>query len=301
MPVVRSRLTIAMVALAALAAAACGSAARPRADANGPWRDDLGDTLLAVAVPARIVSLSPATTEMLFTIGAGSRVVGRTRWDAYPPAARLVPDLGDGLRPNLEAVLAVHPDLVVLYASDDNRAAATALRRAGIATIALRLDHVADVRRGLTVLGRLTGDSARAARVADTVEATLERVRRATANLSHPSVFWHVWDAPLITIGRGSFLDELLAIAGGRNAYHDLPGPSPQISFEDVVRRDPDVVLAGPEGAKTIAASRAWRAVRAVRTRQVRIVDTALVGRPSVQLGEAAVSLARLLQPELGW
>jgi iron complex transport system substrate-binding protein len=249
--------------------------------------------------PVRIVSLNPGTTELLFAIGAGPRVVGRTTWDVWPDSARAVADLGPGMRPNVEAVLARKPDLVLLYASNENRAAAAQLEAAHIPVLALKVDRIEDFRRATRILGRATDDSARAAAVVDSVSRTLERVRAETAALPHPSVFWHVWDAPLYTIGAGSFLDELVVIAGGRNIYHDFSEPSPQVSLEDIVRRDPDVILAGPEGKARIETSPAWRSVRAVRAGRVRAVDTNLVGRPSVRLGEAAVSLARMLHPEL--
>jgi iron complex transport system substrate-binding protein len=259
--------------------------------------DDFGDSVNLAAAPARIVSLSPATTEMLFTIGAGSRVVGRSKYDLWPDSATLVPSLGDGMRPNVEVVLGVHPDLVVLYASQDNRAAADKLRAAGINTLALRQDHIADFRRALTMFGRILRDSARAQTVIDSVFRTLERVRSANANSPRPKVFWHIWDAPLITIGAGSFMDELVDIAGARNIYADIKGPSGQIALEDVARRDPDFILAGPIGANAIKSDPRWRIVRAARENRILVVDTGLVARPSVRLGEAAVSLAGLLHP----
>jgi ABC-type Fe3+-hydroxamate transport system substrate-binding protein len=276
-----------------------GSAAVDRARRAGPAPlvDDFGDTLATGLAARRIVSLNPTTTEILFAIGAGSRVVGRTRWDVWPDSARLVPDLGDGIRPNVEAVLAARPDLVVLYASADNRAAAQRLRAAGIATYAAKIDSIVEFERAVLALGRLTGDTARARLTRDTVRAALDAVRAATRALPAPTVFWHVWDDPLITIGGGSYMTELVAIAGGRNVYAELPDVSPQVSREDVLRRDPDVVIAGPQGAKRIAADVAWRPLRAVRDGRVVVVDTNLVGRPSVRLGEAARSLARLLHP----
>jgi len=239
----------------------------------------------------------PATTELLFAIGAGPRVVGRTPWDLWSDSARRIADAGVGLRPNIEAVLARKPDLVLLYAAGENHAAAQALHAAGVPVIALRIDRLEDFRRAARLIGMATGDSARAATVVDSVDRTLARVRSATAGLPRPTVFWHVWDAPIITIGRGSFLDQLLTIAGGRNVYEDLSQPSPQVSIEDIVRRDPDVILAGPDGAARIRASTTWRAVRAARTGHVLVVDTSLIGHPSVRMGEAAVVLARLLHP----
>jgi len=127
---------------------------------------------------------------------------------------------------------------------------------------------------------------------------TIARVRAATASLDRPTIFWHVWDAPIYTIGAGSYLNDLIEIAGGRNVYADLPAPSPQVSLEDIVRRDPRYVLAGPEGAARLRASAAWQSVRAVREGRILVVDTMLVGRPSVRLGEAALSLARLLHAD---
>ncbi|HVE79430.1 MAG TPA: helical backbone metal receptor, partial [Gemmatimonadaceae bacterium] len=284
-------------ALAALVLAVACAPAPERAAAG--IVDDFGDTLRLAASPRRIVSLNPTTTELLFALGAGERVVGRTHWDQWPDSARLVPDLGNGLRPNVEAVLARRPDLVLLYASGDNRDAANRLRAAGVPTLALRIDSIAEFRRAVVLLSVLVGDSARGTRVRDSVDRTLSRVRLATAPLPPPRVMWHVWDSPLIVIGGGSYLTELVAIAGARNVYADQPAISPQVSMEDIVRRDPDYIIAGPVGRERVLADPRWRGVRAVRDGRVVAVDTNLVGRPSVRLGEAAVELARLLHPGL--
>ncbi|MDE3129470.1 MAG: ABC transporter substrate-binding protein, partial [Gemmatimonadota bacterium] len=207
------------------------------------------------------------------------------------------PDLGPAVRPDVEAVIAARPDLVILYASADDRPAAARLAQAGIPVAALRVDRVADFRRATRDLGALLGDPARAATVVDTVDATLARVRAATGTRKPVSVFLLTWENPIITIGRGSFLDELISTAGGRNVYHDVAGPSPAVSLEDVVARDPDVVLVSPETRRRLLADPRWRAVRAVRRGRVLAFDTMVVGRPSVVMGMAAVSLARLLHP----
>ena len=188
---------------------------------------------------------------------------------------------------------------VVLVARDADRLEhlASQLRAAHVPVLALKVDRIEEFRRAALIVGLATGDSARAAAVVDTVMRTLDRVRAATAHLPHPTVFWHVWDAPIITIGRGSYLTQLLEIAGGTNVYGDLPQTSPQVSLEDIIRRDPDYVLAGAEGAAHVRASAEWRAVGAVKAGRVLVVDTTLIGMPSVRLGEAAVHIARLLHP----
>jgi ABC-type Fe3+-hydroxamate transport system substrate-binding protein len=146
-------------------------------------------------------------------------------------------------------------------------------------------------------LGAVLHDSARAKIVIDSVYRTLDRVRSATAHLTRPTVFWHIWDAPIITIGSGSFMNELVDIAGGKNVYADIAGPSAQVSLEDISRRDPEFILAGPIGKAQIASDPRWKIVRAARENRVFAVDTMVVARPSVRLGEAAVSLASLLHP----
>ena len=260
--------------------------------------DDFGDPVRIGSVPARIVSLTPSTTEILFALGAGGRVVGRSDFDLWPIEARQIPSLGNGIQPNVEAVLGTHPDLVVLYASQDNRPAADRLRAAGVSTLALKDDHISDFRRTTVLLGAILRDSIRAKTVTDSVYRTLDRVRAATDGLPRPTVFWHIWDAPLITIGAGSFMNELVDIAGASNVYAaDITGPSKPISLEDVARRNPDFILAGPIGARKIASDPRWRIVRAARDNKVLIVDTVLVARPALRLGEAAVSLANLLHP----
>jgi ABC-type Fe3+-hydroxamate transport system substrate-binding protein len=245
----------------------------------------------------RIVSLNPTTTELLFALGARARLVGRSRWDVFPPAASQITDVGDALRPNVERVLSVEPDLVVVYESAENAAAVERLRASGVDVLVLRIDLLKDLREAIDTLGVLLGDTTQANLVRDSVFASLHRVRDATAGLDRPTVFWHVWDAPIITIGSGSFLTELVNIAGGRNVYEDITGPSATVSLEDIVRRNPYYIFAGPVTAAHIRADPQWRAVPAVREGRLVVFDTMLVGRPSVRLGEAARSLGRLLHP----
>ena len=260
--------------------------------------DDFGDTIRMARPAARIVSLNPTTTEILFTLGAGPRLVGRTQYDLWPDSARFVPDLGPGIRPNVEAVIGARPDLVLLYASEDNRAAARRMREAGISTAAFKVDSIAEFDRLTRLLGRLVGDSARGALVADTVMHTLDSVRAATRGLRRVTVVIPTWYEPIIVIGGGSYLSELVTIAGGRNLYDSMPSPSPTVAFEDIVRLNPEFLLVGPERAARLRTLAKWRTLPAVREGRLLVFDTARVLRPAVRLGEGAVSLVRLLHPE---
>lgn len=260
--------------------------------------DDFGDTV-SLAPAARIASLNPTTTEFLFAIGAGPRLVGRDSYDEWPAAAKALPDLGPGISPNVERILAARPDAAILYATNDNRAAARALRAAGVRVIGLKVDRIADFRRAATMLGALAADSAAARLTVDTVERTLARVRAATATLPHPRVLWYLWDNPILVLGGGSYQSELLAIAGGANVYGDRAEPAATVSLEDVLQRDPEVILLDPGRTGALRASPRWRNVAAVRSGRLVEIDDALLNRPGVTLGMAALSLARALHP--GW
>ena len=261
--------------------------------------DDFGDTVAVAAPPARIVSLNPTTTEILFAIGAGQKVVGRTAYDLFPPQVETVPDLGPGLSPNVEAVLAAHPDLVILYASEGNRDAARRLRATGIRTASFRIDRIRDFDRVTRLLGQLIGDTTSARITVDSVNATLARVRSATANLPHPRVFWPFWESPILSVGGGSFVNELIVSAGGVNVFGDIPQPSPTVSFEELLKRDPDVIMTGPRTEAKLTADPKWLTLRAVREKRFLMIDTTIVNGPSPRVGASAMSIARLLHPDV--
>ena len=286
------------LALASLVVA-LSACARTDAPTTAALVDDFGDTLIVGNAPQRIVSLNPTTTELLFAIGAGARVVGRTTYDFLPKEVLAVPDLGQGLRPNVEAVLATHPDLVLLYASADNREAARRLRASGVTTASYKLDRIADMARVTSTLGRLVGDTLAARRTIDSVQATIDRIRRQTSTLPHPTVFWPLWEAPLLSVGGGSWLNELLEIAGARNVFAELPQPSPVVTFEELLRRDPDAILTGPKTRLRLIADPRWKTLRAVQVGRMLVIDTTMINGPSARVGASAVSLARLLHPDV--
>ncbi len=246
-----------------------GGACRPASRAaGGPVVvDDAGDTV-RLAGPARhVVSLIPAATELLFAIDAGGQLVGRTRWCDYPAAAAAVPDVGDGIAPNLERIVATHPDLVILYHSGQNGQVAERLHALGIPAIQVRSDRLADVPRLARLFGRLTGHD-------DSAAAVIARFERELAAATvppppqPPTVFILVWDEPPMTIGAGSYLSELLARAGARNVFADLPASSGRISVEATANRNPDFVFTTSEGMPTFAARPEWQVVPAVRDRR---------------------------------
>jgi iron complex transport system substrate-binding protein len=257
--------------------------------------DDAGDTVRIDHVARRVVSLIPATTELLFAIGAGSAVIGRTEWCDYPAEAARVPNLGDGIAPNVEAVLAARPDLVILYNSAQNAAIAGRLRSLGIASLRLNTDALEDVGRVGHILGRLTDH----ARGADSVAAVFDTAlahATAPAAARRPKVLLLVWEQPPMTIGRGSFLNELVERAGGVNLFADVVSSAGTVSIEAVAARDPDLILTTAAGPASFARRPEWQTVRAVRERRFLPVTGSEFNRPSPRAPAAIRELARRIR-----
>lgn len=256
--------------------------------------DDAGDTLGLDAPARRVVSLIPAATELLFAIGAESVLVGRTRYCDYPPAARAIPDLGDGIKPSIEAVLSRRPDLVVLYNSGQNAAVAGRLRELGIAAFRVNTDALSDVSRVARMLGRLTGRLRGADSVAAVFDTALAHATRPPV-AGRPKVLLLVWEQPPMTIGRGSFLNELLERAGGENLFADVTGSSGVVSIEAVAARNPDLIFTTTDGPSAFASRPEWQVVPAVREHRFLRVSGSEFNRPSPRAPAAIRQLAARL------
>lgn len=242
----------------------------------------------------RIVSLAPSSTELLFALGAGNQVVGRTTWCRYPAAALQVPDVGDGLNPNIEAIAARHPDLVVLYRSPLNETAASQLARLGIPAITLAQDRLEDIANAARELGHRTGHVA----AGDSIGAAMDALLENPVPTPIARVAFVVWDNPPMVIGGGSYLDQLATLAGGANVFHDLGAASATVSIETIVARNPDVILVLSDSTALPAYSgrREWRAIRAVRERRFIMLPADLFGRPSPTAPAAVAALRASLQ-----
>ena len=278
--------------LAAVAGGACGPRTPVARSAASLWAvDDAGDTVRLAAPARRIVSLIPATSELLYALGAGDRVVGRTTWCDYPPAIAAVPVMGDGIRPNIELVAAQRPDLVVLYNSGQNADAVARFRELGIASVRVSIDRIDDLLRDARLLGRLTGREAVADSLARAITDSLAAVTVDPEAL-RPGVFIIVWDSPPMTIGRGSFLHEVVERAGGRNIFGDLAASAGQVSIEAVADRDPDLILTSADGLPRFAGRPEWQVVRAVRERHFLHVRGSAFDPPSPRTPNAIRELS---------
>jgi ABC-type Fe3+-hydroxamate transport system substrate-binding protein len=263
--------------------------------------DDEGASVAFPRPPRRIVSLLPAATEILFEIGAGGDLVGRTRFDSHPPEASEVPSVGDGVRPSVELVVSRQPDLVILFAGPDSRAASDALRRIGVPVLAVHHNTLADLHLNIERLGRVAGRDSAAAQLSRRIRDDLSRIRRITRELPERSVYYDAWWHPPITIGGGSYLDSLMTLAGGRNIFGDLASPSPQVSLEAIAARDPEIVLypvhRGAERTP-IADRPGWQVLGAAREDRIRVFDGEIVVRLGPRIADGVRELARAIHAD---
>lgn len=238
--------------------------------------------------PRRIVSLVPAATQVVRTLGATDRLVARTTYDTAADLRHL-PSVGGGLGPSIELLMAASPDLVIRFAAGSDPGTPRALDRAGIPHIAVRPEQVREVRDMIALLGRITGRIERADSILDHQERVLDRIRQRVRDLPARTFAFTLGGSPPWVAGPNTYVGELLELAGGRNVFADVGRPWVAVEPETFRDRDPEVVLV-PEGGDLDP-----RLVPEGRVRRV----AAEVQLPGPDLDRAALHLARALRPDV--
>lgn len=250
----------------------------------------------------RVVSLIPAATEMILALGAHGRLVARTDYDRQDVLVHL-PSIGQGLTPSLESLTALRPDLVIAWPDNTSRSVIQRLRELGISVYSPEIQKLDDIWRTIRGLGFLLDLENRADSLIRAMRIELERIDSAVTGLERPSVLYLVWYDPPTTTARGTFIHELIELAGGRNIFSDAPGRWPQVSIEEIVRRDPDILLVprGPDSPidlDVLEEATGWRRLAAIREGRVVPLDAELFNRPGPNVTKAAERLAEILHPE---
>lgn len=256
----------------------------PRAPAGAPVR--------------RIVSLAPSTTEVLFALGVGDRIVGTDQFSDYPPAARSLPHVGNELAPSLERILALRPDVVFCAESANTRELVDQLGRLGLRVLVSHVETLEDVWRDLATIGAAVGQKEAAQKLIDDGRARLAAVARAIAGKPRPRTLVVVWTDPLTVAGGHTFVDEAIGLAGGDDVAGDSPLPYPQYSLERLLARAPEVIVVGSHAqAPSLAPLLAQPTLPAVRNHRVHALDGDLLFRPGPRLVDGIEQLARLVHP----
>lgn len=297
-------------ALAAALLAACGGddgarrAAAAPADSSVSVVDDAGRTVTLPHPARRIVALVPAITEAVIALGAGDRLVGRTDFDKGAMVERL-PSVGGGLDPSIEKLVSLRPDLVLGWETSGRTELRDRLTALGIPVFAVKTEDTTDVYRSLRNLGRLTARERTADSLAAAIRGELDVVRASVASSPHPTVFFMVWNDPPMTAGPQTFVSHVIEVAGGRNVFADQSALWPNVSLEEIVRRQPDfvVVPVGEQGAVRMEALKTapgWRELRAIREGRLVSVPAQVINQPGPHLAEAARAMRDAIHPTAG-
>jgi iron complex transport system substrate-binding protein len=245
-----------------------------------------GRAVVLDSLPQRILSLVPSATETLLSLGALHRMVGRTDYDTARALSHL-PSVGGGLHPNVEAIVALEPDLVIRFTGDSDASTPLVLDRMGIPHMAIQPNGVQDIRRIIRQMGVITGQSANADTLLARMDSILSQIREGVRERPRIRVCYLLGGTPPWVAGPGSFIGELIELTGGENVFSDLNGLYGPVNREVFLVREIDLLLAA-EGT-TIALPPTGIPLRRV---------SPAVEIPGPHLADAAMELARTLHPE---
>lgn len=256
--------------------------------------DETGASVRLTAPARRIVSLAPHVTENLYAAGAGDRLVGVVDYSDHPVAAQRLPRVGGYDQPDLEAIVALRPDLVVAWYSGTPPAVVRRLQALGLVVYQSQPNTLEDIPASIENLGRLAGSESAAQRSAADFRARLAHLSANYAKRPGVPVFYQVWHRPLMTVGGSQIISEAIRLCGGNNLFADLPGLSPVISVEAVLAKNPEAIVASGMGRTDpvgLSEWQRWPSLTANRRGNLFFVPADLMQRPTPRLLDGMATL----------
>jgi iron complex transport system substrate-binding protein len=286
--------------LAAWAAGAAGAGAAVES-AKAPAvtvSDDTGQRVTVPRPPLRIVSLAPGATEMLFAAGAGDQLIATVEYSDEPAAARRVPRIGDVTAVDMERLVALHPDVAVVWPGGGNPAQIEKIARLGIPIYRQQVNALADLPEALRRLGTLTGTSAVADQAARDLKVHLARLTHEYSGGRQPTVLLEVWNRPIYTVGGTHLMSDALRSCGARNVFGDLKDQGPVVDTEAIIARNPDIIVAvAPpgEGGEWIAEWKRFGSLSAVRAGKLIAFEDQRLSRLGPSVVDATEGLCKTI------
>jgi len=255
----------------------------------------------------RIVSMAPNLTEILFELGLEEQIVGVSNFCDYPPAAATKQRVGGVINADIEAIVALEPDLVVNIPGTTSRETVVRLENLGVHTVVVGARTIEETFAAIDTLGKLTGREQRAADLVNSMRIELDNVRTRAQIEPRKNTLFVIGHNPLRVAAGNTFIDDLIEIAGGINVVKDALGRYPRIGLEEVIARQPEIIIDSTLGTafseKDIAARRAWweqwSAIPAVKTGRIYGLDTDVLLRPGPRMTDAALMVAQVIHPEI--
>lgn len=261
--------------------------------------DDRGRQVQLQAPAKRIISLAPHITENLFAVGAEERIVGTVNFSDHPEAAREIPRVGSYKQLDLESIIALEPDLIIAWEAGNVRSQLERLEAMGHTLYYSDPRDIRQLVRGLETLGRLAGHPERARRTARELQQTLEGLRDRYAGRSPVTVFYQVWDRPLMTLNDEHIISQVIRLCGGRNVFGHLDAAVPRLNREVVLAADPEVIMGGGMGEEDpqwVEDWRRWTEMTAVARDNLFFIPPSLLQRPTPRLADGARRVCQALE-----
>lgn len=267
--------------------------------ASRTFIDDVGRKLYLAKSPGRIVSFAPSITEMVFALGAGDRVIAVSKFCDHPPEAAQKPKIG-GARSSVESLVALKTDLILAPRAFIDPALIDKLEQLKISLYVMEAKTIEDVLSHLHTLGRMLEHTPAATRLVADMRRRIQRVKERTAALPRPRLLYVLNSQPLMTVGPGSFIHQLIELAGAENIGAVTGQAYPRISMEEVLKQNPDVIIFPVGNSDDIPEPerQRWHGMTAVHTRRLYQIDSRLVNRPGPRIVEGLERLAGFLHPE---
>ncbi|MDD6485947.1 MAG: cobalamin-binding protein [Spirochaetales bacterium] len=254
----------------------------------------------ADAVPQRIVSLSPAATEILFAVGAENQIVARTNLCNYPPEAQKLPAVGgfDGKLFSLENIISFKPDFVYLTEGMHDHLVEP-LTAYGIKVYVSKAQSLDDVLGEIQTIAEITGHKENGAKCVASIKDEFRQAQEESKKLAahKPSVYWEIWNAPYMSIGNDSFLNEIIEVAGLENIFGALKQKYPVVSEESIIAAGPEMILYAsdaPLSKDDFLKRGSWKNIPAIKNGRIYQIDADLMTRPGPRVGKAALALSAL-------
>jgi len=260
--------------------------------------DDAGRMLVLPHPAQRVVSLAPHLTELMFAAGAGSHLVGTVEFSSYPEAAKGIPRIGDSALLDLERIVALKPDLILVWQHGNAQRQLDKLLSLGIPVFYNQPDRLTDVARSIEKLGRLAGTEAIASAVARAFVAREAELRKRYAARPPVRVFYQIWEKPLMTINNDHLISDVIHLCGGQNVLGDLKQLVSVISTEAVLEADPEVIAgatAEPNMRDNLDNWKVWPRILAVKRDNLFVIHTDLVSRHTPRVLDGAQQMCENL------
>lgn len=244
--------------------------------------DDAGQRVNLPAPARRIISLAPHVTELLYAAGAGGKIVGTVEYSDYPVEAKGLPRVGDNQRLDLERILAMRPDVIVVWLHGSAQRQLDQLRRLGLPMYYSEPKKLADIGPAIEALGQLAGTQAVAAQAAGQYRERLAQLTRRNAGKSTVKVFFQIWDQPLMSINNSHLISDAMHVCGGRNVFGALPALVPTVDLEAVIAADPEAIIAtGADAARPpwLDEWKRWQRISAVQRNNLFFIPPDLITR----------------------